>query len=168
MLDRRCWGFWALRGFIFVFSFIPPACYDCVPQQVTNYDTGGSGAFCGFLGGSDAHFRFFSDFMRADEIISCRQVGGPGGHYETTDIGADWVVHVESFFHMFGRAFNCLRDAPETRYALYKYSSYLLYHRSWGIFAFCGKIEDGGVLEARAGASGEAPEPRPPPGAQGT
>ena len=108
-------------------------------QRVTDCDTDGSG----LSGRSDAHFRFFSDFMRADEIISCRQVGGPGGYEKTTDIGADWVVHVESFFHMFRRAFNCLRDAPETRYALYTYSSHLHHHRSCGVFVLSENREGG-------------------------
>ena len=46
-------------GIILVFSFIPPAYYHSVREQVTNCDTGGSG----LSGRSDVHFRFFSPLL---------------------------------------------------------------------------------------------------------
>ena len=59
--------------------------------------------YSGVLGRSAAFWGSFSFFFGSSGFLV---------------FGTKWMVHIESLFRIFGRAFNCLRETPEIRCAL--------------------------------------------------
>ena len=61
-------------------------------QQVTNYDAGVSG----LSGAYRSSFSFFFSLVLSED----------------TNLGINWMVHIESLLRMFRRAFNCPHCSP--------------------------------------------------------